>query len=132
MTETKRPPSMTPRAIARREAIAKARSEGKCLDCSAETTFGKNDEYYMVHDRLWLRANPQGHGKLCIGCLEKRIGRTLRPRDFKDCPLNTSFFGKSDRLVSRLTGLTEDLVRQLKAVRARSTARAAAIKLLSD
>src|ERR1019366_9612989 len=101
-----RPLSMTPRAIKARDAIASARIEGKCLDCQVETTFterGKNDEYYMVHDWLWLKAHPQGNGKLCIGCLEKRIGRRLTPSDFADCSL-TNFPRGSKRLISRLTG----------------------------
>src|SRR3954454_13004778 len=102
--------SMTPRAIKNRAAIALARRESRCLDCQTETSFtgrGKNDEWYMVHDHIWLKANPAGTGKLCIGCLEDRIGRRLMPRDFTDCPL-TSFPRGSERLVSRLTGLCED------------------------
>jgi hypothetical protein len=78
-----RPLSMTPRAIKAREAIARERLASRCLDCQTETTFtprGKNDEYYMIHNDLWLKANPAGAGKLCIGCLEKRI--RLTPEDF--------------------------------------------------
>jgi hypothetical protein len=100
---------MTPRAIKAREAIVRARIEGKCLDCQVETTFtkrGNNDEWYMIHNHIWLKANPAGAGKLCIGCLEQRIGRRLTPRDFTDCPLN-NFPSGSKRLVSRLTGIPE-------------------------
>jgi hypothetical protein len=41
-------------------------------------------ELYTVHKAVWKKAhmNPMG-GCLCIGCLEKRIGRKLRPEDFK-------------------------------------------------
>jgi hypothetical protein len=40
-------------------------------------------EMYMVRDRVWEQARmaPMG-GCLCIGCLEKRLGRRLRPKDF--------------------------------------------------
>jgi hypothetical protein len=40
-------------------------------------------ELYFVHDAIWKRAGilPFG-GCLCVGCLEKRIGRKLKPKDF--------------------------------------------------
>ena len=101
---------MTPRAIKKRESIARERIESRCLDCQVETSCtprGKNDERYMIHNHLWLQANPSGTGKLCIGCLEKRMGRRLTPADFTDCPLNNSASG-SERLISRLAGRRED------------------------
>lgn len=46
----------------------------------------------MVHDRVWLEAGMRWHavcdygigccGILCIACLEQRLGRALRRRDF--------------------------------------------------
>src|ERR1700730_16112473 len=40
-------------------------------------------EIYMVKPVVWEAAGMDGMGGcLCIGCLEKRIGRTLVPRDF--------------------------------------------------
>ena len=104
-----RPLSITPRAIKAREAITRARLESRCLDCHVETSFTerqKNDEWYMIHNHLWLKGNPRGAGKLCIGCLEKRLGRRLTPRDFADCSL-TNFPRGSKRLISRLTGTPE-------------------------
>jgi hypothetical protein len=73
-----------------------------CTDCGYDT-FG--NEYYMVRNDVWERA--LGHKEdgvvLCIGCLEKRIGRTLTRWDFTDCPLNTmSDWPRSARLRSRL------------------------------
>jgi hypothetical protein len=54
---------------------------GACADCGVDT-FSTN-EYYMVKDHVWAQA--QGGTKLlCIGCLEKRIGRTLTRSDFGD------------------------------------------------
>jgi hypothetical protein len=41
-------------------------------------------EVYTVRTAVWKEAGvvPMG-GCLCIGCLEKRLGRNLRPKDFK-------------------------------------------------
>jgi hypothetical protein len=82
-----------------------------CAECGVGThTIG---EWYMVHNNLWEQAwagrRKAFHGKipgqeiLCIGCLEKRLGRTLTRTDFKDCPVNTDSSGhRSDRLRMRL------------------------------
>jgi hypothetical protein len=67
-----------------------------------EVTFITPNEYYMVHDKLWLSANPKGDGKLCVTCLEARIGRRLKPSDFIDAPVNRRFATMSERLKSRL------------------------------
>ena len=45
----------------------------------------------MVHDALWLKANPTDSGMLCIGCLEVRLGRTLTSEDFTDAPINQPY-----------------------------------------
>jgi hypothetical protein len=58
----------------------------------------------MVHDALWLKTHPEGTGKLCIGCLEQRLGRRLMPEDFTDAIVNRSGRGNSKRLNSRLLG----------------------------
>jgi hypothetical protein len=44
-------------------------------------------EMYRVRDAVWKRAGmkPSG-GVLCVGCLEKRIGRRLKPKDFPPHP----------------------------------------------
>jgi hypothetical protein len=47
-------------------------------------------EIYVVRESVWKKAGvePMG-GCLCIGCLEKRIGRRLKPKDFpRDVALN--------------------------------------------
>jgi hypothetical protein len=45
-------------------------------------------EIYQVRDAVWKAAG-MGDGCLCIGCLEKRLGRQLRPKDFQhDHPFN--------------------------------------------
>ena len=47
-------------------------------------------EVYYVHDFIWERAGMKKgkgcSGCLCIGCLEKRIGRKLMPMDFPPHP----------------------------------------------
>jgi hypothetical protein len=57
-----------------------------CIDCGINTN--RIGEYYVVSDSVWAEAignpSPDGlDGMLCIGCLEKRIGRRLRPCDFE-------------------------------------------------
>ena len=48
-------------------------------------TYGELTEIYMVAEPIWEAAGmePMG-GCLCIGCLEKRIGRKLTSGDFVD------------------------------------------------
>ena len=41
----------------------------------------------MVLDTVWLKAG-MSDGYLCIGCLEKRLGRMLTARDFTSVVLN--------------------------------------------
>src|SRR5262245_56463189 len=50
---------------------------------SWELTCDEHCEVYMVRKSVWKASGmePMG-GCLCIGCLEQRIGRKLRPRDF--------------------------------------------------
>lgn len=70
-----------------------------CLDCRKDTIHDLN-EYYHVHDDVWKQSGvePRG-GFLCIGCLEKRIGRQLDYKDFGDAPINA--YPASDRLSQR-------------------------------
>jgi hypothetical protein len=77
------------------------RRKWKCLDCKIDT----GDEHYFVHTTLWLSAVGSKTGMLCIGCLERRIGRKLTPEDFTAAYINHLDFGiKSVRLVNRLMG----------------------------
>jgi hypothetical protein len=57
---------------------------------SIEQTANSDSEIYTVRTHVWKNAGmePDG-GCLCIGCIEKRLGRRLRPNDFqRDDPLN--------------------------------------------
>jgi hypothetical protein len=74
-----------------------------CVDCGRNT--GQIQEYYMVNDRLWDKTAGKDKDKmLCIGCLEKRLGRKLTPADFTDAPVNGGFMPQSARLRERLLG----------------------------
>jgi hypothetical protein len=46
--------------------------------------FDEDTEIYTVRKTVWKAAGmePMG-GCLCIGCLENRLGRRLRPKDFQ-------------------------------------------------
>jgi hypothetical protein len=60
-------------------------------------------EVYTVREKVWTAAGmePEG-GCLCVGCLEKRLGRALKPKDFeRDHPFNVNFFPGTPRLLKR-------------------------------
>ncbi len=99
------------------DQCAQDAASAECIDCGTETNpIGpdQRSEMYMVHDDVWEAAGmtPNG-GCLCIGCLEKRLGRQLRAGDFKDVPLNDltntdgerAFSWRTPRLVNRMTTL---------------------------
>jgi hypothetical protein len=83
-----------------------------CKDCGVNTSHRSGiREYYMVHDRVWHvahRTNELPSGFLCVGCLERRLGRELTAADFKPVPCNY-VFRYSPRLWSRITlGITPE------------------------
>lgn len=45
-------------------------------------------EIYMVFGSIWRASGVCECKLLCIGCLERRIGRLLHSGDFTRCPLN--------------------------------------------
>jgi hypothetical protein len=70
---------------------------------SAEVSLTPESEVYTVRDAIWKRAGmePDG-GCLCIGCLEKRLGRRLKPKDFSaESNFNRPGMPGTDRLLSR-------------------------------
>jgi hypothetical protein len=73
----KRKPSTTPRRARQRA----------CMDCG--TTRGRDLEYYMLVDPVWARITrpTEGKGELCLRCVEARLGRRLKSRDFLFTPL---------------------------------------------
>lgn len=60
---------------------------GKELDYGGWVFLGMSEDYYMVKAKLWKRYG-NGNGDLCMGCLEKRMGRKLTRNDFTDCLAN--------------------------------------------
>jgi hypothetical protein len=53
------------------------------LNGQSKARHDRNTEVYHVKEALWEQAGMRPwNGCLCIGCLERRIGRQLRPKDF--------------------------------------------------
>jgi hypothetical protein len=51
---------------------------------SSAVCFSTDSEVYCLTDAAWKLTGLEGWGGcLCIGCLEKRIGRRLKPADFE-------------------------------------------------
>jgi hypothetical protein len=94
--------------MAKEQRRANAVSEDRsiCVDCGIDTCprTGKREgrwECYMVHKAVWAKAGMEHYGGyLCIGCLERRLGRMLRPRDFTDAWINDPNPWYTERLVS--------------------------------
>jgi hypothetical protein len=87
-----------------------------CTECGVDTI--ALGEYYMVKPNVWERAGllptnqrtaparrTSGTEILCVGCLERRLGRTLVASDFTAAPVNNPArrVAISDRLRDRLT-----------------------------
>jgi hypothetical protein len=105
------------------EAVGDRTDSWSCIDCGINTAPGfpskecaakaiaacgsiaikidENSEAYFVRPRVWEAANMDGWGGcLCIGCLETRLGRRLKPKDFlREHPFNS--FPGTARLLSR-------------------------------
>jgi hypothetical protein len=67
-----------------------------------EQTINNQSEVYTVRDSVWKRAGMEPwNGCLCVGCLERRLDRRLKPKDFqRDGPLN--LLPGSARLMKRM------------------------------
>lgn len=63
-----------------------------------------DDELYTVRPHIWKAAGMELYGGcLCIGCLEKRLGRMLKRKDFiRNDPFASSLGTK--RLMARRSG----------------------------
>jgi hypothetical protein len=87
--------------------IAKAIKAG--LIESFSVRFDDQCEVYTVRKTIWTAAGMDGDGGcLCIGCLEKRLGRRLKPKDFdRKNSLNDDRLPCTDRLWSRRNGLPD-------------------------
>lgn len=59
-----------------------------CDGCGRDTV-ASPFEWYTVHDQIWAETGLDTHDAvLCVGCLERRLGRHLQPKDFPDVPTN--------------------------------------------
>ena len=86
------------RMIALEQAVGKGEE-----DWRIKQTIDDQSELYMVRDAVWKAAGmePMG-GCLCIGCLEKRIGHKLKPKDFDhSSPFNRPDLPGTERLLDR-------------------------------
>jgi hypothetical protein len=72
-----------------------------CDDCGVNTSSnGGIAEYYMVHYHVWNSIRPAQF--LCVGCLERRLGRRLVHEDFNwQAPINV-ISEYSERLLLRM------------------------------
>jgi hypothetical protein len=57
-----------------------------CHDCGVNTF--ETNEYYMVHDEVWLSAGLDKKHFCCFSCLEKRLGRPMVLGDFTPAVVN--------------------------------------------
>jgi hypothetical protein len=56
----------------------------------SSATYDDNTEVYHLREEVWKNTGmEQMGGCLCIGCVEKRIGRRLKPKDFADHVFNS-------------------------------------------
>jgi hypothetical protein len=76
----------------------------RCMGSDTRCPDPEIREHYAVTNELWDTAVPTEHGLLCIGCLERRIGRRLTPADFADCLLNEPpwVFNRDARALDRM------------------------------
>jgi hypothetical protein len=60
-------------------------------------------EVYTVRESVWAKAGVDKMGGcLCVGCLEKRLGRKLKPKDFlRGDPFNNPAMPATERLRRR-------------------------------
>jgi hypothetical protein len=75
-----------PGCLNRAEMEQAAKALGKMWETNAaaiSNRVGNDSEVYTVRESVWKKTGiaPMS-GCLCIGCLEKRIGRRLKPKDF--------------------------------------------------
>lgn len=75
-----------------------------CMDCGNDISIWGIAEWFMVSNSVWERSGAGKEDDLCVGCLEKRIGRKLTSYDFGGTgsfPVN-SLFEQSPRLRDRM------------------------------
>jgi hypothetical protein len=86
------------------KAIEEAKARGEWGEENGiDQTIGWNSEVYTVREAVWKAAGMEPFGGcLCIGCLEKRLGRRLKPKDFlRGHPFNHPDMPGTPRLKNR-------------------------------
>jgi hypothetical protein len=78
---------------ARCEAVGYERAADEVADRQAalahDPAVASRWEIYMVRPAVWARAGMEPFsGCLCVACLEKRLSRKLKPKDFSDHMFN--------------------------------------------
>jgi hypothetical protein len=75
-----------------------------CMDSGVDTD-AIDESCYEVHNDLWCAAVPSEIGMLCVGCLERRLGRQLKHDDFSRLALSAFEKGMpvSERLRDRMS-----------------------------
>ena len=93
-----------PGLVTRKQVDAAFKIYGK--DYVIEQTLTWDQEVYMLKKGVWRETGLEGWGGcLCIGCLEKRIGRRLKRGDFlARHPFNDHKYPASPRLRDRRGG----------------------------
>ena len=74
------------------KAIAALGEKWHTNEAGVEQSIDERAEVYTVREKVWAEAGMQAMaGCLCIGCLEKRMGRQLRSKEFqRGQPLNAT------------------------------------------
>lgn len=81
----------------------KERARQRCLDCKVNVI--EIGEYYMLKPELWeKKLGLTWTDNLCIGCLEKRLGRRVSIDDMGSFPIYPWTAPTSERLLDRYAG----------------------------
>lgn len=80
----------------------------ECAHCQVNTE--AINELFQLTPRLWrylaiVDDRLDSQPPMCVGCVEKVLGRTLSTTDFESSPLHLASFTHSPRLRGRLDGL---------------------------
>src|SRR5262249_32663459 len=90
------------------------------LNGEAPQSYDNRTEIYHVKDPVWEAAGMRAwNGCLCVGCIERRLGRRLRPKDFATHDRRVfALLPSTDRLLdrrgyARVTVMTDDGEREV-------------------
>ena len=85
MTNTDFWPRPPPSPVAKRPPSRRRPCD--CSDCGVDCSFATGiGHFYTVHRHIWLSVAPRSDGRLCLDCLQARLGRLLTEADFIATP----------------------------------------------